>query len=90
MADIAVSRRSFATVAASVAATGFSVPSRGNAAVTSLPTDPVQQLYALVKMSGSMTEERVVKKTRGKIFAILPDDVILLYGMRGSESTWWR
>ena len=39
---------------------------------------------------GTMAEERVVWKTKGKIFAILPDDVILLYGMRGSESTWWK
>ena len=90
MIDHKVSRRVFSTAAAGVAVGGLSVPSGGKAAVTSLPTDPVEQLYALVKMSGSMAEERVVKKTRGKIFAVLPDDVVLLYGMRGSESTWWR
>ena len=64
--------------------------SRGGATVTSLPTDPTEQLYALVRMMGTMAEERLVKKTRGKIFAIQPDKVVLLYGMRGSESTWWR
>ncbi len=64
--------------------------SRGKARVDSLPTDPVEQLYAWVRMIGSHDEERIVKKTRGKIFAVLPDGVTLLYGMRGSESTWWR
>ena len=87
MSPSKVSRRTFAAATAGVATAAVSASSRGRAAVTTLPTDPVEQLYALVKMSGSMAEERVVKETRGKIFAVLPDDVILLYGMRGSEST---
>ena len=64
--------------------------SRGSAEVDALPSDPVEQLRAWVRMIGTMAEDRVVKKTRGKIFAVLPDQVLLLYGMRGSESTWWR
>lgn len=83
------SRRSFAAGTAGVAV-GLGTPSQGKAAVTALPTDPVEQLHAMVKMMGTQAEERVVWKTKGKIFAIRPDDVVLLYGMRGSESTWWR
>lgn len=92
MTTSSVSRRAFATTAAGVgaAAAGLSGATEGRAAISSLPTDPVEQLHAMVKMMGTQAEERVVWKTKGKIFAILPDDVILLYGMRGSESTWWR
>ena len=92
MTDQTVSRRSFVSAAAGVgaASVGMAASSQGKAAVTALPTDPVEQLHAMVKMMGTQAEERIVWKTKGKIFAILPDDVILLYGMRGSESTWWR
>lgn len=92
MTNPSVSRRAFATTAAGVGATaaGLSGATKGRAAISSLPTDPVEQLHAMVKMMGTQAEDRVVWKTKGKIFAILPDDVILLYGMRGSESTWWR
>ena len=92
MTNPSVSRRSFASAATGlgVAAAGLTASSQGKAAVTELPTDPIEQLHAMVKMMGTRTEDRVVWKTKGKIFAVLPDDVILLYGMRGSESTWWR
>ncbi len=92
MTEHTVSRRAFATagVGLGAAAAGFGTPSQGRAAVSSLPTDPVEQLHAMVKMMGTRVEDRVVWKTKGKIFAIMPDDVVLLYGMRGSESTWWR
>ena len=87
-----ISRRKFGSSAAliSSAAVASSLTSCGNAQVRTLPSDPKDQLIAMVKMMGTMAEERVVWKTKGKIFAILSDDVILLYGMRGSESTWWR
>ena len=87
-----ISRRKFGSSAAliSSAAVASSLTSCGNAQVKILPSDPKDQLIAMVKMMGTMAEERVVWKTKGKIFAILPDDVILLYGMRGSESTWWK
>ncbi len=87
-----ISRRKFGSSAAliSSAAVASSLTSCGNAQVKTLPSDPKDQLIAMVKMMGTMAEERVVWKTKGKIFAILPDDVILLYGMRGSESTWWK
>ncbi len=87
-----ISRRKFGSSAAfiSSAAVASSLTSCGNAQINQLPSDPKEQLIAMVKMMGTMAEERVVWKTKGKIFAILPDDVILLYGMRGSESTWWR
>ncbi|MEQ8509927.1 MAG: DUF1838 family protein [Rhodospirillaceae bacterium] len=87
-----ISRRGLASTAAGlgVAAAGLGASTRGQAAVTALPTDPVEQLHAMVKMMGTRAEERVIWKTKGKIFAIMPDDVVLLYGMRGSESTWWR
>ena len=92
MTNERISRRTFtsAATATGFAAVGLTAPSKGKAAVSSLPTDPVEQLHAMVKMMGTQSEERVVWKTKGKIFAIMPDDVILLYGMRGSESTWWR
>ena len=87
-----ISRRKFGSSAAfiSSAAVASSLTSFGNAQINQLPSDPKEQLIAMVKMMGTMAEERVVWKTKGKIFAILPDDVILLYGMRGSESTWWK
>ena len=92
MTNLTVSRRSFVSTSAGMGAAtaGLTTASQGKAAVTSLPTDPIDQLHAMVKMMGTQAEERVVWKTKGKIFAIMPDDVILLYGMRGSESTWWR
>jgi len=55
-----------------------------------LPTDPAGQNQALIRMMGTSGSDRVVWKTKGKIFAIFPDKVELLYGMRGSESTWWK
>ena len=92
MGEKYISRRKFGSSAAfiSSAAVASSLTSCGNAQIKTLPSDPKDQLIAMVKMMGTMAEERVVWKTKGKIFAILPDDVILLYGMRGSESTWWK
>ena len=87
-----ISRRKFGSSAIGVSSlvAGSTLTSCATNNITQLPTDPYEQLIAMVKMMGTLAEERVVWKTKGKIFAILPDDVILLYGMRGSESTWWR
>ncbi|MBP01810.1 MAG: hypothetical protein CMM25_03225 [Rhodospirillaceae bacterium] len=85
------SRRNLGSAAALIGAAGAALPSvSAKSEITQLPDDPIAQLDAMVKMMGTRSEERVVWKTKGKIFAILPDDVILLYGMRGSESTWWQ
>ena len=58
MTDHGVSRRAFASTAAGLGAAtaGLAGASSGQAAVTALPTDPTEQLHAMVKMMGSRAE----------------------------------
>ena len=61
-----ISRRGLASTAAGlgVAAAGLGASTRGQAAVTALPTDPVEQLHAMVKMMGTRAEERDLENQR--------------------------
>jgi len=92
MVDSRFSRRSFVNTSAGIGLSGFGLASctPSTHKIDKLPDEPDKQLHAMVKMMGTTSEDRVVWKTKGKIFAIMPDDVVMLYGMRGSESTWWR
>ncbi len=58
--------------------------------VSELPSDPAEQNKAFVKMIGSTGEDRVIWKSRGVIYAVQPDGIVPLHGMRGTEQTWWR
>ena len=90
-----LTRRTFAGASGAgfISAALATHPSTTNAApspISELPTDPAEQNKAFVKMIGSTAEDRVIWKSRGVIYAVQPDGITPLYGMRGSEQTWWR
>jgi len=55
-----------------------------------LPTDPAARNRTMVRMFGTSGDDPVIWSTRGRVFAVKPDGVAALYGMHGSESSWWQ
>lgn len=54
-----------------------------------LPTDPLDVLEAKVRIYGTSGRKRVTWKTRITVYAVQPEGVTPLIGLRGSESGWW-
>ena len=55
-----------------------------------LPTDPAEMLRTMVRIQGTSGRARVTWKTRIVVYAVQPDGVQPLVGLRGSESSWWE
>jgi hypothetical protein len=55
-----------------------------------LPVDPVVHNESKVRIYGTMADGgQSLYRTRGVIYAVLPDAVRPLYAMMGSERSWW-